>query len=195
MWQEIFNILAGLGGFGVIIIAVSKLVGGIFRDHLKENDRKSTEIELVNERHLLDIRKIQVEKYNTSQFEVYLELWRTLINLQKKVDDLWGNVTETNIETLLRQLHTTQQKVNENAILFQEEHFQELQNLFEVINSFHTGKLSLCEIQTESDLEYIKIDEIGKQVNENINYKNQLKDSLDILRKDFREKLYPDHFV
>jgi hypothetical protein len=185
----IFEILATVGGAGVVIIGLSKLLGNIWRDRLKEQERKRSEIALETLRQHYSIRRVQADKFAASQYDIYLELWETLQALRLAVDALWGKVTKQNISNLLRQLRTTEQKVNDWSIFFEEEHLQELRRLLRIIESFHTGKLLLNEIRTEKDLDYLKLDEIKNQIEQNRKYKDQLENLLDELRCHFREQL------
>jgi hypothetical protein len=187
--DTMYKILAAVGGSGVIIIGFSKLIGNILRDRLKEQERKRSEFALETMRQHYSLRRIQADKFASSQFDIYLELWETLQALRLAVDVLWNKVTKQNISNLLRQLRTTEQKVNDWSIFFEEEHLQELRRLLGIIESFHTGKLLLSEIRTEKDLDYLKFDEIKNQIEQNRKYKEQLEQLLDKLRCYFHKQL------
>lgn len=187
--ELIFQILATLGGAGVVVIGLSKLLGNIWQDRLKEQERKRTELELEAVRQLYNTRRVQADKFAGSQYDIYLELWETLQALRLTVDALWEQVTKQNISNLVRQLRTTKQKVNNWSIFFDEDHLQELRNLIKAIESFSTGKLSLEEIRSRNDLNYLRVDEIKNQVERNRHYKDQLEELLENLRRNFRERL------
>lgn len=187
--ELIYKILAVIGGVGVISMGLLKFAGGIFRDRLKEQHRKSSEIEIERVRQRFELRRAQVDKFAQSQFDIYLEIWGTLSELELAVNTLWHTVTEQNIATLLRQLRTTKQKVKANSILFEKQHLDELERLFAIIENFTTGKLSLAEIRSKKDLDYIKVEEIKTQIEENYQYKDQLKRLLEDLERSFRTSL------
>jgi CRISPR/Cas system-associated protein endoribonuclease Cas2 len=159
------------------------------RDRLKEQDRKSSEIELEEVRQRFGVRRIQADKFAQAQFDIYLEICETLSALQLAVNAVWDTVTKQNITTLLRQLRTTEQRVNASSLLFEEVHLNELKRLFSIIENFTTGKLSLAEIRSKNDLDFIKIEEIKLQVEENYQYKDQLKHLLEDLMRSFHKSL------
>ncbi len=187
--ELIYRILAVVGGVGVLFMGLLKLGGSILRDHIKEQDRKSSEIEIEEKRQRIEFRRAQADKYNEKQLDIYLEVWGTLSELELAVNTLWDTVTKQNITTLLRQLRTTEQKVNACSVLFKEEHLNELKRLFAIIENFTTGKLILAEIRSKKELDYIKIEEIKSQIEENYQYKDQLKRLLEDLERSFRASL------
>lgn len=185
----LIQILATVGGTGVIVMGVSKVLSNVLQDRLKEQERKRTELELEATRHLHNTRRVQADKFAGSQYEIYLELWETLQALRLTVDALWEKVTKQNISNLIRQLHTTKQKVNNWSIFFDEDHLQQLRDIIKAIESFSTGKLSLEEIRSRNDFNYLRVDEIKNQVERNQHYKYQLEELLENLRRNFRDRL------
>lgn len=187
--ELIIQILATVGGGGVIVIGLSKLLGNIWQDRLKEQERKRTELELETVRHLYNIRRVQADKFAGSQYDIYLELWETLQALRLTVDALWEQVTKQNVSNLVRQLRTTKQKVDNWSIFFDEDHLQQLRGIIKAIESFSTGKLSLEEIWSRNDLNYLQVGEIKTQVERNRHYRDQLEELLENLRRNFRDRL------
>jgi hypothetical protein len=187
--DEIFKFLAALGGVGVVVIALSKFIGDVLRNRLKEKDRLSSELLLEAARQNYGIRRVQTDKFAESHYEVYLQLWETLQALRLTVDALWHKVTKQNLSTLLRQLRTTEQRVYDWEIFFEPEHFSELRRLLEIIKSFRTGKLVLEEIRTKKDLDYVNVEDIKGQVEQNQQYRDQLEQLLEALKRDFRDRL------
>lgn len=192
MLDSFFHLLAVLGVTGAIINFV--------RDYVKERTRRVTEIEkeiarrqtefeLEQLRTMINVNRVMIDKYSSSQFDVYIELWTALQGLRMTIDLLWSKVTQPNIERLIREMRTTEQKVRSWSLFFNDEHFQELERLFEIVESFQTGKLKLKQIKLERDLKYVRIGEIEKQVEENLQLRNDFEYLLDNLRRDFREKL------
>ncbi len=196
----IYHILAAIGSLGVIIIGISKFAGNIIENRLKEKDHRATQIELKGIeketaielekiRQLISVNTLMIDKYATSQNDVYQKVWKHLQSLKRAVNNLWGEVTPSNLEKLLRELHTTEKNIDDWSLLINEKHYRELKRLFEIVKSFQTGKLTLRKIQKERDLDYVKIEQINRQIEENRQFKEDLADLLDKLRNDFREKL------
>jgi len=70
MFDVIRDILAIIGGAGIVIIGLSKYVGDIWRDRLRERERKRTEIELESFRNNLLVKRVQTERFLKSQYDV-----------------------------------------------------------------------------------------------------------------------------
>jgi hypothetical protein len=187
--ELIFDILAVLGGTGVIIIGLSKFIGDILRDRIKERERRRTEQELEYRKQRFGLRRVQAAKFAESQFDVYIELWQSLQGLRLTVDALWHRATKQNIATLARELAETKEKVQKWSIFFEEQHLCNLMRLFETLAHFKTGKIPLVEIRSKEDMEFVYPEEIRYQIEQNQRYKEEFESLLEDMRKSFRNRL------
>lgn len=183
------DILAILGGAGIIILGLSKVLGGLLRDRIKESGRRDTEEALEANRQRYGIRRIQTDKYAESQFDVYIELWQTLQGLRLAVDSLWHGATRTNIEALARELATTKEMANGWSIFFVKRHLKELNRLFKVLENFKVGKIRLIEIRSREDMERVFPDKIRYQIEQNRMFKEDFEKLLEELRESFKSRL------
>ncbi|MCK4347709.1 MAG: hypothetical protein KAW47_03750 [Thermoplasmatales archaeon] len=187
--ELIRDILAILGGAGIIILGLSKFLGGILRDRIKESGRRDTEGALEANRQRYGIRRIQTDKYAESQFDVYIKLWQTLQGLHLAVDSLWHRATKTNIEALARELTATKEKVNAWSIFFEKRHLKELNKLFKILENFRAGKIRLIEIRSREDMGYVFPDVIRDQIEQNRSFKEDFEKLLEELRVSFKLRL------
>jgi len=159
MTDTVFKILAAIGGAGVIIIGISKLLGEILTDYLKEKRRSKIERELEFNRQKLNVGRVKAERYAGLQFDAYQDLWKSLYALRLAGDALWKNADEMTLKAFNIQLKETQSKVDENAFLFEEDLYQELNLVFAIFELFSVHKRSEAaedRLQLERDIKASK---------------------------------------
>lgn len=183
--EIIYKILAAVGGIGIVVIGLSKFLGSILRDRLKESQRRQTELDL----EATQYRRVQADRFVNTQFDVYLELWETLQALRLAVDTLWHKATKPNIATLALQLRKTKEKVNNWSLFFDDNHLQELLRLLQNLEKLRAGKIRLFDIRSREDMKYVYPKEIESQVQENRQSKEQFDNLLENLRRSFRDRL------
>ena len=187
--EVIRDILAILGGAGVIIFALLKFVGAVWQNRIKERDRRETELNLEANRQRYGFRRIQTDKYAESQFDKYIELWQTLQGLRLAVDSLWHKATKSNIEALARQLESTKEKVNDWSIFFEKKHLRDLNRLFSTLENFRAGKIRIVEIRSREDMDYVSLEIIRYQIEQNRAFKQDFENVLEELRELFKTTL------
>jgi len=183
------DILAVLGGAGIIILGLSKFLGVIWRDRIKESGRRDTEEALEAKRQRYGLRRVQADKFAESQFDIYIELWQMLQGLSLTVDSLWQRATKTNIETLARELAATKDKVNAWSIFFEKRHLKELNKLFEILENFETGKIRLVEIRSKNDMRDVSPEAVSYQIQQNRMFKEDFENLLEEMRDSFKSRL------
>src|SRR2546428_11032730 len=100
----VLKTLAAIGGVGVIVAGLSKWLGNVWRDRLRERERRQTEGELEVLRQQLGVRRAQVDLFAKSQFDLYVGLWKSLQDLRDAGDALWREASLENIERFAIQL-------------------------------------------------------------------------------------------
>jgi len=189
MMELVRDILAVLGGAGIIILGLSKFLGVIWRDRIKESGRRDTEEALEAKRQRYGLRRVQADKFAESQFDIYIELWQMLQGLSLTVDSLWQRATKTNIETLARELAATKDKVNAWSIFFEKRHLKELNKLFEILENFETGKIRLVEIRSKNDMRDVSPEAVSYQIQQNRMFKEDFENLLEEMRDSFKSRL------
>lgn len=177
--EVFFNVMATIGGVGAIVFGLSKFLGGIWRDRIR-----------IREEANLSREQIQPQSYLKTQFDVYIELWKVLQAFHITVDALWENATEENIRSLVEQLETINQKVNEWSVLICEEHLEKLRKLFDTLGHFHIGKARLYHLRHESDLiDKYAVQDINHQIKHNGELREQFKSLMEDIRVTFSKRL------
>ena len=187
--EWIRDILAVMGGAGVIVIGLSKLLGGIWRDRLKEQARKNAEMDLETHKQLLSIRRIQTDRFVNSQYEVYIELWQTLQGMKLAVELLWEDASPQNVVTLASSLRKTREHVDNWSLFFEEGDFADLDRLLKIIEDFHAGKAELVRIRSTESLQKHVIEDIKRQIDQNKKYKEQFEVLLSQIRSSFKTQI------
>lgn len=194
MIDVIRDVLALIGGAGIIILGLSKWVGKIWQERLKERERLKTERSLEMHRQQLGSVRIKTDKYAAAQFEIYRELWTSLDGLRDAGDALWKEVTYKNIDRFADQLRATQSFVNQSEIFFEDKELKELRRLFAAFGRFSIGKSTLREIRSSARLgeqmgESILNRRVREQIQKNRKYKNTYAQLLEKIRMSFRNRL------
>lgn len=187
MWDFVYKILGTVGGIGVLSFGLWKLLGGMLRDSVGEMVRGQVEMKLEDYRQRLENNRVSADRYADSQFDVYRRVWKELKALDRVGDDLWENASEQNVERFAERLRQTSQLIEEEAILFEEEEFNELTRLLDAFSNYRVGKKRLVEVRRED--RDGGIGEIQAQIQNNREHKERYEDLLDEIRQSFKERL------
>jgi hypothetical protein len=174
-----FRVMATLGGTGVILFALCKFLGDVWKNRIKAQDEA-----------LAAQRGIQPESYLRTQFDVYIELWKTLQAFHLVVDALWEKATEENIKALVGQLEGINQTVNQWSVLICEEHLLKLRALFDTLGLFRIGKSRLYQLRAGSDWDDGQVvDDIQWQIDQNRELRDRFKSLMEDIRLSFSKRL------
>lgn len=137
---------------------------------------------------------------NESQFRAFSELWKSLMDLKNKGDDLWNNVTGKNLLDFIQSLKEADRSLESNSIILNEEDYQNLKNILNKFSDYQVGKTRLADIDTgkikaerktgqlRSGAIYI-YDERQDQVFQNESTKKEYELLLQDLRRKFQDKM------
>lgn len=187
--ELLYEVLAVVGGGGVIVTGLWKLLGGIWRDRIKEHERRKTEVQLEVSRQHFGLRRVQADRFANSQYEVYLQLWESLQSLHLTVDALWHKATIQNVAALAQELKNAKSRIQKWSMFFEDEHYTELLQLIEHLEQFRAGKVTLIDIRKRSDLRLVFPEVVQEQIKQNLVAKEQFERLLETLRRSFRDRL------
>jgi hypothetical protein len=191
--EIIYHILAILGGAGAIVFGLSKFLGKVWANRLKERDRRESEAKLERLRQTFSVQRIQADRFAGSQYDYYVQLWDSLQALRIAVEALWQNATKSNIGTLGRQLRATRTKIDQWSIFFEEAHLVETMDLLEILEQFQIGKIALIEIRSASDLvrfpDPFVASQAQEQIDQNGGYRERFQQQLESIRISFQNRL------
>ena len=116
-----------------------------------ENDSKLKNIE-----NMLTLKlenaKLYLSQYSQKQFELYNDLWLSLVELKYSMDKLWSEKANIyNLKDLVKKHFEADRKRMEKAILLEPIHNEELKLLLDEIEKFQFGKKTLIELRRKNE--------------------------------------------
>jgi len=100
----------------------------------------------------IDETKMYFLRYSEKQFEIYNNLWLSLVDLRKSISNLWDRASVENLKDLqLKYLNATEQ-IEKSAILIEPSHLSELQIILDEIGNFSIGKEKLIHLRFNEQL-------------------------------------------
>lgn len=159
---------------------------------LDDDLRRKTEIELskLNNRLSmeLELAKIKFGPYSESQFGIYNELWKSLCNLKYSMLELWDEASKSNLNSFSKQLFDTNMKLENSALVIEENHYIELMKILNEFANYELGKKILIEYRKQR-VPSPERHQIQKMINENSRIKNSLLEILQIIRSSLRRQI------
>ena len=159
---------------------------------LDDDLRRKTEIELskLNNRLSMEIElaKIRQGPYSESQFKIYNELWKSLCDLKYSMFELWDEASKTNLNSFSKQLYDTNLKLENSALVIEENHYIELMKILNDFANYELGKKVLIEYRKQrvpSPERY----QIQKMINQNREIKDRLLAVLQSIRSSLRKQI------
>ena len=179
--EVVRDVLAILGGAGIIILVLLKILGSIWRDRITQKQIQK-----------FGVRRIQADKFAESQFDVYIELWQSLQGLKFCVDATWEKATLENVKALKAELSITNRQINRWSLFINKKHLKALKNIIKTISDFEAGKTSLIQLNSlkliDSWGKHL-LYQIEKQVHENQELKQSFEILLEEIRREFQKSL------
>ena len=144
----------------------------------------------------IGLENLRTDKFATSQYNSYCEVWKKLQALRLAGDDLWDKASQINIVKFAKYLRETKSIVYEGEIFFDDRDRKDLLDILHVFEGYHLGKIGLIEVRTKKDItskSYIDEDQIEREIKEqifhNFNYKIQYGQLLEKILISFRSRL------
>ncbi len=204
-FQSFLNLLAALvvsmGGAAVIIIALAKFFGDFLAQKLLGAYRNKHEKELEalknSYQENLEATKTQLEKaktlffrYSEKQFDLYNNLWKVLLYTKNIADSLWKEADPKKIPSFSEQIRLTQNAINDNMLLIEEEHYNSLCILIKKFEQFQFGKIKLIDLNSKNSQETIDQNvtqsEVTRIIKENDKVKHDYDNLIMAIGKSFR---------
>ena len=145
-------------------------------------------MEIEHARQKLGPGRIRAERFASSQFEVYRNLWPSLSALKTARDNLWKKASPTNVQIFARQLRDTTKIVQDGAIFFADQDYLELQSLPNAFGQYEIGKRKLIDIRSNADFE-LSGEEFDFQIENNRQHKKDYEAILERVRLSFQNQL------
>lgn len=196
--------LASVGGATVVIIGLSKWFGDFLAKRLLDNynNMHKKELEGLKGKYQKELEKTKTElekakslflRYSEKQFELYNDLWRVLLYTKNQADSLWESAIPEKIPSFSEQLRLTQDAINDNLLLIEEEHYNQLNELIKKFEQLQFGKIKLIDIRNKTEEEIQNIGLTNAQAKDTIEQNRAVKEQYDAIimkiGKSFRDQL------
>lgn len=166
----------------------------------------TSQVENVKQSYKIDFDKIQKNnevivseikdtrnRYNSKQFELYNELWSSLIDLKVSADDLWDSATTSKLKDFSNKVYQAHISIQKSALLIEEAHYKKLMDIMKKFKEFEFGKKSLISLRNKTIREIEQIDlyhnGIESIISNNRYAKQEYDDLLLELKKQFVEQI------
>ncbi len=115
------EILTAIGGTAVVIVGLSNWLGKVWATRIASEESQKFQLEfdaIKREKdHLFDTLKTASFRYSDSQFGLYNELWRSLVDLKSSGDSLWEQVSSKKVKEFAGQVKETSDAIERSALL------------------------------------------------------------------------------
>ncbi len=102
------EIFTAIGGTAVVIAGLSNWLGRVWATRIASEESQKFQLKfdaIKREKdHLFDSLKSASFRYSDSQFGLYNELWRSLVDLKTSADSLWEQVSAKKVKDLSPEL-------------------------------------------------------------------------------------------
>ena len=137
-------ILGSVGGAAAIIFGLSTWLGKVWANRILEKDKLkyTTELEKIKTELQNESQKqnLMFSLYFEGQFKLYNDLWVSLSELQSRVEDLWAEASPKNLKNFVSALRKAKNQIRSSALLIEPEHYKDIMNVIENIESYRDGK-------------------------------------------------------
>ena len=188
-------------GSGIVAIIVRIAVNWISKRTLDHyNNKHAKELEqlkasyseaLAKTNHELEKAERRHYLYSQSQFELYNSLWKQLVYTKRLADELWKKADPRKLPSFADQIAQTKFVIEENMLLIEEDHYNNLSTLMSEFENFKVGKQKLVEIKRSSTDEILaNIQDVSDMIKENGDCKDRYDRLVSQIGDSFRKQLH-----
>lgn len=204
-WENIFKIaaafFASVGGATVVIIGVSKWFGDFLSQKLLANSTQKHEKDLedIKSKYTKELEETKNElsktrtlfvRYSEKQFGSYNNLWKVLLQTKRQAETLWNDPTPEKLKTFAEQIRLTRQAIEDEQLLIEDGHLDQLNDLLYEFENFEFGKTNLLTIfNTEDSTKMPTQTKITASIKGNTVVKDKYEKLLVKIGENFRKQL------
>ena len=197
-------LVVSVGGTSFIVVALAKWFGDFMSHRLLDsfNNKHEQELEGLKSRYATELEntkmelektRLQFARYSEKQFELYNDLWKTLLYTKQQADMLWEKAEPSQIPAFSEQIRLTRNAIDNNLLLIEETHYDKLIQLIGQFEQFQFGKLKLIEIKSQigydNTNQIITKDETQNTISENKKTKEKYDKLIMDIGKSFRNQI------
>lgn len=131
-------------------------------------------------------------RYNSKQFELYNDLWSSLIDLKISADELWESATGKKLKDFSTKLYNAKISIKKSSLLIENNHYDELMKVIKKFEEFEIGKKKLINLRNQTITaidETLKYDNISNIIEQNRGVKTIYDALLDTLKLQFKSTI------
>lgn len=195
-----FEIFTAIGGTTVVILGLSNWLGKVWATRIANEESQKFELQfdaIKREKdHLFDSLRTAKNRYADSQFTLYNELWRSLIDLKISGDSLWEEASAKKVQNFAVQVKETSDAIERNALLIEDSHYQKLKNIIQQFEAFQFGKKQLVDLRNKlAHQQKIDKNEIEYTIDQNRQKKEDFTLLLNELRNHFKVQISGSNII
>lgn len=99
---------------------------------------------------LADSLKQAKQRYSSKQFDLYNELWHSLVDLQTSANDLWEFLSRNDLKIFANKVFKAKNMIEKSALLIEDEHYNKLMEIMRKYENFQFGKKKLLKLRNLS---------------------------------------------
>jgi hypothetical protein len=130
-----------------------------------------------------------ISRYREPQLNLYIKLWHFLYDLKVVADRLWEKADILNLTNFIEQLQKTENEINYNLLLIEDNHVNELRRLIKAFWDFQIGKEKLINLRKEREFPKPTKLEIEEAIKHNMQIKEQYDHLVKDIERSFRKQL------
>ena len=180
--------LGVIGGIGVVIIGLAKLTGSMMGERYKASLERGSQ----RQADALSHDRIQPDLYARDQYERSRQLLNELRGLKSIGDDLWSEVTQSNLEAFAESVDAIRESVNGWSLFFEPNDFNDLSALLNEFQYYGDGKFKLYELRDVGRGHQFAIPEADRQIAQNRASKERYENLLLRIEASFRSRFTYD---
>jgi len=196
---EIFQVSAAVigsvGGAAAIIFGLSTWLGKVWANRILEQDKLkySSELEKIKNKLQSESEKqnLMFSLYFEGQFKLYNDLWISLSELHNGVELLWAEANVKNLKNFISVLSKAKKQIRNSALLIEPNHYQEIMEVIESLESYHVGKERL--INARRHIEHVSSSEIQGIIEQNSHNREKINIFVERMLEKMREQIGGAH--
>ncbi len=183
-----WEFITTIGGMGIIFAGVSTWIGKIIINHIVEKEKAKNALELEKIKYNLKIENEKLLRSNQDQYTLHMEVWNKLQDVLSYGEQLWRDVTISNLLSYADALQTAKMFANRGKIILSDEVYKRICEILKSFEGYYVGKCRIMELRDCQRFNFNK-DDIDSLIRHNSDLRNEYEYLLEKIKYDFRQKL------
>ncbi len=178
----------------IVVIGLSSWLGKVWATRINQEENQKFQIQFdaikLQNKQVFEAFNNATKRYSDKQFELYNELWRSLMDLKISANNLWDKATAGRLKVFAKQLIETRMSIEKSSLLIEEDHYEKLLNIISAFKDFEFNKKNLIDYRN-INVHDMNIDDyqINQYIEQNKNIKEDYTSLLNDLKIEFRNQI------